>query len=68
MIRIAKIPLKCVEFFEKAINDTTNRQLPQERHMGLKRLRRESLGESAVDAPHPGPLPKRARVKTSAVL
>ncbi|EGR64790.1 hypothetical protein HUSEC_02543 [Escherichia coli O104:H4 str. LB226692] len=38
MIRIAKIPLKCVEFFEKAINDTTIRRLPQERHQGLKRL------------------------------
>ncbi|ESA73534.1 hypothetical protein HMPREF1588_02227 [Escherichia coli 110957] len=38
MIRIAKIPLKCVEFFEKAINDTTNRRLPQERLQGLKRL------------------------------
>ncbi|WP_369516887.1 hypothetical protein [Escherichia coli] len=49
MIRIAKIPLKCVEFFEKAINDTTNRRLPQERHLGLKRLMARKFAESADD-------------------
>ncbi|EGC07055.1 hypothetical protein VP22_0212980 [Escherichia fergusonii] len=38
MIRIAKIPLS-VEFFIKALNDTTIRRLPQERPLTLKRLK-----------------------------
>ncbi|TCC49455.1 hypothetical protein EY918_20645 [Citrobacter braakii] len=61
MIRITKIPLKVVDIFLKALNDTTITQLAQGRRPTLKRLtvgklkmRRENAGSRCKHRIRPG--------------
>ncbi|MGL5456597.1 MAG: hypothetical protein ACRC2A_01250 [Enterobacterales bacterium] len=56
MIRITKIPLKVVDIFKKALNDTTITHLSQGSGVRLKRLMRGKCAKKsrmAVQAPYP---------------